>query len=515
MWLGRLQARKMRIMTRDKLIDTDHIKALISKAKKLVDHRGEAYVPSRPMNWGYCCKSSSFGTTLASILNELEAVEDRQRQRSIGARVRFKDVLESLVLGLYVAWKSDNRLQLGISLSRNDYNSSNDYHKGIKFYDGLSLSFTDIRAAYKGLKQLGYMAVAKKGYFDRAEGGGKRTRIIATDKLISLLETQAHITPYAISPRTGAGVVILKDRSKRIIPYRPNGFTRRVTENLKRINQCLSEVWIDLLLTDDELETLRIRQLGKSQANNTIPSTVDFNARSLKRIFNNKDWKQGGRFYGPWWQSIPSSYRKHIHINDKETVELDYSGMHPTMLYAEVNTQAPDDPYDMGLHKIDRKIKKKTFNALINASNGQLRKLPEYDPEQTGLTWCDFLAKIKEYHQPISKFFGTGHGLILQGKDAEIAERVMLEFAEMGYPCLPVHDSFIIHHALKDELQNAMEKAFEETVGTPANIDPKSIFTYIPIDDAREVDMKQSIQETLSHDGPYQAYNQRKREWYS
>ena len=466
------------------------------------------------MDWGYCAKSSSFGTTLDSILQELEAVEGRKRQRSIGARVRFKDVLESLVLGLYVTWKSDKNLQLGISLSRGDYNSGNEYHKDVKFYHGISLSFADIRSAYKGLEQLGYMAIAKKGCFDRAEGAGKRTRIIATDKLISLLETQAQLTPYAISRRIGAGTVILKDSNKRRIIYRPNDFTRRTTENLRCTNQCLTGAWIDLFLTDDEFETLKIRQLGKNQTDSAVPPNVDFNARTLKRIFNNEDWKQGGRFYGAWWQSIPSAYRKFIHINDKETVEFDYSGMHPTMLYAEVNTQAPDDPYDMGLCKIDRKIKKKAFNALINSSSGQLRKPPEYDQEQTSLTWPDFLAKIKEYHQPISRFFGTGYGLILQGKDAEIAERVMLEFAIMGYRCLPVHDSFIIHHALKDELQNAMGKAFEEIVKSPAKIDLKSIFTYMPTDNARDIDMSQSIGEMLSDDGPYQGYNQRKREWY-
>lgn len=47
-----------------------------------------------------------------------------------------------------------------------------------------------------------------------------------------------------------------------------------------------------------------------------------------------------------------------MHINDKRTVELDYSEMHPAMLYAEVGAELPADPYDMGLDRVDRDFKK-------------------------------------------------------------------------------------------------------------------------------------------------------------
>jgi hypothetical protein len=36
-----------------------------------------------------------------------------------------------------------------------------------------------------------------------------------------------------------------------------------------------------------------------------------------------------------------------------------------------------------------------------------------------------------------------------------------------------VHDSFIIHHALKNELQKAMDKAFSEMFGVKCKIDLK------------------------------------------
>jgi hypothetical protein len=54
-----------------------------------------------------------------------------------------------------------------------------------------------------------------------------------------------------------------------------------------------------------------------------------------------------------------------------------------------------------------------------------------------------------------------------------IAEKVMLHFAKMGYAILPLHDSFIIHHGLEDELMNAMNQAFKEQFNVNAKVDIK------------------------------------------
>jgi hypothetical protein len=50
-----------------------------------------------------------------------------------------------------------------------------------------------------------------------------------------------------------------------------------------------------------------------------------------------------------------------------------------------------------------------------------------------------------------------------------MAENVMLQFARMDYPALPIHDSFIMHHAFgndgskeESELEEAMRRAFHD-----------------------------------------------------
>lgn len=57
----------------------------------------------------------------------------------------------------------------------------------------------------------------------------------------------------------------------------------------------------------------------------TPRGSIDFTAKSLRRIFNNGSFTEGGRLYGGWWQGIPRDYRWHVRINRMNTVEADFS----------------------------------------------------------------------------------------------------------------------------------------------------------------------------------------------
>ena len=50
----------------------------------------------------------------------------------------------------------------------------------------------------------------------------------------------------------------------------------------------------------------------------------------------------------------------------------------------------------------------------------------------------------------------------LQFEDSEIAEGIMLHFAKMDAPALPIHDSFIMHngYGFLGELEEAMRRTF-------------------------------------------------------
>ena len=198
--------------------------------------------------------------------------------------------------------------------------------------------------------------------------------------------------------------------------------------------------------------------------------TVDFSKKYVRRIFNNGSFKQGGRFYGGFWQNIPREYRKYIRINYKEIVELDYSGLHINMLYAMKKLPAPEgDVYHLDGYSNDyifREFVKRMLLVMVNASDRPAVRGVLFEdvyskkdlelPVELGSTKAEVLDPIMDAfenkHENIKGFFCTGKGIDLQYLDSQIAEKVMLHFSKMGYAILPLHDSFIIYQDLEEEL---------------------------------------------------------------
>jgi hypothetical protein len=144
---------------------------------------------------------------------------------------------------------------------------------------------------------------------------------------------------------------------------------------------------------------------------------VDFTRTRLRRIFNNNSFKEGGRFYGGWWEEIPREYREFITINGKQITEIDYGEFHPRLLYAQEGFPyaIKRDPYTIPATGVDREITKRIFNILLNAltkeeATGAIRK--EFQLRSKVIN--RIIAAIKQAHQPIAHHFHSGVGRKLQ-----------------------------------------------------------------------------------------------------
>lgn len=265
----------------------------------------------------------------------------------------------------------------------------------------------------------------------------------------------------------------LKDVKKRLVEYGDDAFANAARDRLRIVNDMLESHWADLARTDEQLAAELKHISGKRD--DEASQSFDFAARTVHRVFNNEDWEQGGRFYGAWWISCPSRLRQYILIDGKRTVEVDFSGLHAAMLYAQGGQPIPDDPYECCLEKsgntAERKLIKQTFNALLNADSvKRIGEIEGYSPEITGRSWEDFKRHIVSKYPEFEQHFGSGVGLRLQRKDSDLAEAIMLRFAAMRYACLPVHDSFIVHHGLQHELNQIMREEFEAKFGVSGKV---------------------------------------------
>ena len=264
---------------------------------------------------------------------------------------------------------------------------------------------------------------------------------------------------------------------------------RKMTSNLNKINKFLIKQAICIYISNHSYQILGSEMsLGKkknyyeylSQSRNL--RYLDFNKVQLRRVFSRNSMKLGGRFYGAWWQQIPKEYRTHITINHLPTIEIDYSGLHPYMMYHLDGLTPPSgDMYEIGLwstkdeEMVKRPIVKEFFNAIVNDEFGSY-KMPMQSKKIIGLTNKKLREKLLGKHHKIAHHFNTGYGLTLQYEDSKLAERVILILLNQGIVCLPMHDSFIVQAIYKKQLIDAMDQAYFDRFHVKISMKSRFIF---------------------------------------
>ncbi len=160
-----------------------------------------------------------------------------------------------------------------------------------------------------------------------------------------------------------------KEDSKRNLTVPDTDEAQQLASGVDQINEMLDFHWADIELPDAELKQIDVSGLN-------LPEAL-YQERTVRRIFNNGSFEEGGRFYGGWWERIPSRYRPHITIDGMPTVEMDYSAIQPRLLLAERGVELDGDPYDIGIDERFRPLVKETFNRLLN---GKRKPFPYTKP---------------------------------------------------------------------------------------------------------------------------------------
>ncbi|SHO50089.1 hypothetical protein [Desulfopila aestuarii] len=236
---------------------------------------------------------------------------------------------------------------------------------------------------------------------------------------------------------------------RKTIKYRDNKETKLLKEKLRKFN-CVNSMY-RVVVNDNGKET---------------PITTDVHV-----VFNEELFKYNGRMYTRrfGYLNIPRETRKMLTISGEKTVELDYSALHPRLLYSLEGIQYDDDPYEAVVSgEVTRKVMKKMLLSLFNAKNRSGvtsaavdclaggKKLKE-NFAATGYTIAKLLDEFIKVHAPISKYFLSKQGLRLMRMDSQIAYGVVEHFADQGKPCLPVHDSFVVRESDEEELRQVMQ----------------------------------------------------------
>lgn len=389
-----------------------------------------------------------------------------QIKTSGNKNIRKKHV-KTVLLDLYVRWCNDPSLKTAYSRNPNDY-------RGSSIYNELNISRTTIDVVDE--LERAHLVNAVLGFQDRATGVGFTSRMWPTEKLIRYFK-EAKFRAFDVASHPDRVMILLRgdspDRRKQNLEYLPTDETRGMELDLRCYNQLIAKSFI---LPHSATGPLELGGGQKLQIANQV-------GKETHRVFNKGQFSLGGRFYGPWWQMCPKSIRDDIMIDDRTTVEIDYSTIHPNLLYAEVGLDMWEvldrEPYSLSELSYEndttllRALGKQLLLMLVNVES--LEQIPNAfrDNQPNGSHFkrltneqiFEAVKQLMELHDPISNAFASGAGIRLQNKDSRIAARIMNHFTSMGIPVLMVHDSFIVPSGYEDGLEEQMSVAFRTETG--------------------------------------------------
>ncbi|HVW64132.1 MAG TPA: hypothetical protein VHB01_03885 [Nitrosospira sp.] len=366
---------------------------------------------------------------LRGVFSELVEFR-RSRGQQIRKAKRVREHLKAVILDLWIAANYSDNPYRAVSRNRNNFTKETRYRKIFLKYDLLIGVIDD-------LVSLGYLE-QKKGFYDRIRNRGYQSRIKATDKLLSILNfniKEIVRNPDAPEDET----IIIKDADGEPIDYIDDRFTIEMREFLKSYNQ-----------------KLRGTNIGTDAID--LRYKYDPTAITVKRIFNVD--RQGGRFYGGFWENMPKLDRLKLLLESGPVCELDYSALHPTLAYAGIGIELNSDPYL--IEGCERSEVKSAFLVLFNCRSRQ-HAINTIRSEFHVTNAESLIEKIEQKHEAIkATFYNPPYGMYLQNTDAWLAERVMKRLLEDDILCLPIHDSFIVAKQYEDQLYAAMEVCFFE-----------------------------------------------------
>jgi hypothetical protein len=238
------------------------------------------------------------------------------------------------------------------------------------------------------------------------------------------------------------------------IEYKDTRDTKRWRREVKTINEWLKAAPITIL--EDDPAIVRVDREGQP---------VEPYRRSLRRVFNNATWRNGGRIFGGFWMTMERIQRfRRLRIAEEEIANVDFSSLFPRMAYVRARVEQPtDDLYDVTGDGTCRDDWKKLVNALLFADK-PLRGWREELP--IGIKLREAIEAIKRKHTPIARLFEQGLGFELMRLESDLLISVLTALFKNGITALPLHDSVLVARSHAETAKAFMEQEFMHRSGS-------------------------------------------------
>ena len=454
---------------------------------------------SRPLDvhlWSDYAEINDLVKSIFDSFSSEEKLQIKGRSNNRGRASGFTH-LKVLLIDLYVAWRTDPSLCIGVARGNGAHTVNTRYNA--LFISPRIRDVIDLLIANDYLDSIG-------GSYDRI-GNGRRnhtSRIRASDKLCEAFEGLT-IEPYQLSLNHKQECIVLtKDdtdeegnpiklvRGRRTVKKRvrveykdsDNPSLQLMRSDLQQYNELLCQTYVDIpSLQEPFIE----RQLKNGR---TQKLQINQTKKFVRRIFSRDDWEMNGRFYGGFWQQIGKNFRKQIYINDSPTIEVDYKGLHAAILSARKGVVSDTDRYDLGLRiltdfdqKQQRDVVKMLVLTAINAKSPKSVFSAFRDSQKDGsrkkrLTDSQLKSLLEAFinkHPYLEDDICSDKGIELMYTDSQITAHIIKKFCDLNKPILTIHDSYIVGTRDTELLRRAMKQATIKVVGVDLSVEQEGI----------------------------------------
>lgn len=425
-------------------------------------------------------------------------VDDMGVRKKTGYEYNMKTV----IIDLYQSYLADPEQYIAYNRSKEYYSKNSGSCAGNRYIKNPHVTYTYLTNSIDYLDAKGYINNNVGGYFRNETLGlnyGYVSRMRANDKLTKLFKSYG-FEPDMISNFDKKEVIILRSEKVKVdyeyngelkkktisnlVEYKDNSKTKIMRKLVENYNKLLERTRIDVdieCISNNDRNVIHSRLSDMKQRDKRI--ILRMADKSVRRVFNNNSFEEGGRFYGAWWIGAPSIVRKYITINGAATIELDYSGVHIHLLYAlkGINyANLKQDPYELSDDRPDRELNKLILLTALNAIDektalssvfNQLRKegkLSYYKISNHDVI-RDKLKLLKEKHKLIADEIANNYGIKLQYHDSCVISEIIDRFTKLGIPVLTVHDSVICQSKYVDIVKHAMWTIFMDKISRLLN----------------------------------------------
>lgn len=234
--------------------------------------------------------------------------------------------------------------------------------------------------------------------------------------------------------------------------------------------------------------------------------------RSLRRVFNNGTFEEGGRLAGGSWSNMSMStgtgrpWRGHIRIEAEPIVALDFASMFVRLLYVKAGEQPPGGDLYAGIEGFGPEHRagvKRIISAML-FKEGELMRCPQ-DTRllmPKGMHIRTAAKNIKARHAPVAHLFGTAIGMSLFKLESNILLEVLRQCRAAAITALPVHDAILVAESRAVDAKGVMLSAFKAVTGFNGVVgEPKR-----PVPGAAELETMQMPDDVrnLMEDDPYE-----------